>query len=438
MKPETITINDHITRSCTGEDRILLINPPLVETRYQWIRWNQPLDLLKMSSFLKKEVGCEVKLYDFMLPAGGRVTRAGYKPKPEIKIGDYSYTLWRYGEANEKFKAWLNKTLAKWRPTQVWITSLTSYWWLGVSDTVAVVQSIVPEAKIALYGQYPTLETAHACQNSYADLVITDKVDLAEHAADFSLYGETRPSFCGLDVRAENWHEEVIVKYREGINDFVFFNDNILESPDLLLPRLRSVQEHAPNKANRRLKFYAICGLHPTDFTESAAREMKECGFVELHFEQQLDGEELDLDAYRKARQVYHLAGFDTARYEVSGFLFIGSPNDKLELIARHMLNLLELWGTVILKPYTPTPGSADYQRHEHILDKEEIEKLGPHFFPFSQVNDISHEDYEELYTLAASLNQKVRSRAFDSFPGTLAHEMIRTSLDREVWRIGN
>ena len=36
----------------SAKDRILLVNPPVEETRYSWIRWNQPLDLLKIASFL--------------------------------------------------------------------------------------------------------------------------------------------------------------------------------------------------------------------------------------------------------------------------------------------------------------------------------------------------------------------------------------------------
>jgi hypothetical protein len=54
--------------------------------------------------------------------------------------------------------------------------------------------------------------------------------------------------------------------------------------------------------------------------------------------------------------------------------------------------------------------------------------------FPFSKINGITPQEYEELYVLIAALNQKVRSRAFNCFPGTLAYEMINRSLAREVW----
>src|SRR5438128_1385253 len=101
MKTEVVTWATYCGKNVTSEDRVLLINPPVIETRYQWLRWNQPLDLLRLSSFLKEQIGCEVKLFDFMLPNGGRVPRTSYKPKPEIKVGQQAYPLWRYGESNQ-------------------------------------------------------------------------------------------------------------------------------------------------------------------------------------------------------------------------------------------------------------------------------------------------------------------------------------------------
>jgi hypothetical protein len=112
-------------------------------------------------------------------------------------------------------------------------------------------------------------------------------------------------------------------------------------------------------------------------------------------------------------------------------------PNDNLELIVQRMLNLLEVWGSVILKPYTPDPTLPEYQQYRPYIENEEIERLSPHAFPFSKVNGIAYDDYDELYTLAAALNHKVKNKAFNSFPGTLAFEMIRTSLEREVWTLG-
>jgi hypothetical protein len=437
MKIEVVTWSSYCGKNLNSQDRVLLINPPVVETRYQWLRWNQPLDLLRLGSFLKEQIGCQVKLFDFMLPLASRVARTSYKLKPEIKVGQQSYPLWRYGESNQKFKSWLAEILPRWRPTKVLITSLTSYWWIGISDTITLLKNLVPDAVTILCGQYPVLETEHAKRNSYADIIVNDIYDTSNYVSDFSLYVDRKPAFCALDVRAKNWPDEVSAKIRLGVHDFAFFNDDILADPKELAGKLGQLHRES-RSGTKKTRFHAICGLYPRSFTEKTAKRMKEAGFTELHFESETDGEDLDLDSHRRARESYEHAGFQLDADQLSGFQFIGLPSDDLNRISRQMLNLLELWGTVILKPYTPTPGTLVHDKYKSILDKEEIERQSPHLFPFSEVNGICPAEYDELYTLAAALNQKVRNRPFNAFPGTLVYDMVRTSLEREVWRLGN
>jgi hypothetical protein len=437
MKAECFTANRYINAHCASNDRILFINPPVIETRYQWLRWNQPLDLLKLSSFFKKEIGCETRLFDFMLPKNGRVARTANRPDDSIMVDAHNYSLWRYGEPKEEFVSQLNRLLSKWRPTQIWVTSLTSYWWKGVRHTISQLKSHVPDARVVLYGQYPRLEKDHAQHYSFADALITDSINASNYSADFDLYTANKPAFCALDADSENWPEEAVQKFNSGINDFAFFNEDLLSQSKQLLPRLKLFQQRVNLKAsNRHPKFHALMGLYPASLTDETALRMKEAGFAEFHFEQDIETEELDLDSYRRASEACLKAGLRLGSH-TSAFLFIGLPTDKLEHIIHRMLNLLELLGSVILKPYTPTPESDIYNQYKDYLETKQIEQLSPHLFPFSKVNEISHLDYEELYTLAAALNEKVRGRAFDCFPGTLAYEMIKTSLEREVWKLG-
>lgn len=431
---------DYLNRRYCSDDRILLINPPVVDARYQWSRWNQPLDLLKLGNFLKTEFGCEVKLFDFMLPVGGRVPRSAYKAEPAIVIADYSFPLWRWGRKEEDFTKWLDRLLTSWRPTDVWVTSLTSYWWKGVKDTVILVKNQYNEANVILYGQYPELETEHARKFSSANVLVNQKIELKTYFADNSLYENAKPDFSALDVRTLDWHKEVLQRLASGITDFVFFNDPIVDgSDDLFIRELSLLKEQiSGSTSKRRLKFHCLCGLYPSRFTPSIAREMKLAGFTDLHFEYQVDGGELNVDAYKRAKEAYDSVKFGLDPDQLSGFVNIGLPNENPERIIKDALNLFEILGSVILKPYSPTPGTADYEQYKEVIETKRIELLGPHFFPFSQLNDISFEDYQELYTWAASLNRKVKSKSFSSFPGTLAYKLIKTSLDREVWRLAD
>ena len=61
-------------KKLTVSDKVLLINPPVQEIRYAWSKWNQPTDLLSLSSKLKNDLHCKVELLDFMLPEeSGRI-----------------------------------------------------------------------------------------------------------------------------------------------------------------------------------------------------------------------------------------------------------------------------------------------------------------------------------------------------------------------------
>ena len=73
-----ITANALLSKQVTSRDRVLLLNPPVEETRYSWVRWNQPLDLLKIASHLRSRVECEVELLDCMKPdENGRCQKTG-------------------------------------------------------------------------------------------------------------------------------------------------------------------------------------------------------------------------------------------------------------------------------------------------------------------------------------------------------------------------
>jgi hypothetical protein len=428
---------DYLKTTCSSRDRILLINPPVIESRYQWVRWNQPLDLLKLGSYLKVHFDCDVKLYDFMLPVNNKVVRAANKPDSKIITSNHAFSLWRYGSIDADFSKWLDELTAKWRPTQIWISSLTSYWWMGIANTIARLKNRYSDIPIVLYGRYPQLENAHAASHSFADVLVTDEFELSDYSADFELYEKQKPSFCALDIRSQTWVQEAVEHIAGGISNFVFFNDPLIGNQDEFIDRMTSFLRIKPkSKTNVRPKFFGLCGLHPSAFTPKVAQVMLEAGFVELHFEYETKGEELDLDSYRQVRESFQETGYKLPPDQVSGFIYIGLPKDNIERIIKHTLNLFELFGSVILKPWGPTPGSELYDKYKEHFDTEHIELLSPHLFPFSSISGISPKEYEELYVLVAALNQKVRSRPFDSFPGTLSYEMISQSLVREVWNL--
>jgi hypothetical protein len=101
------------------------------------------------------------------------------------------------------------------------------------------------------------------------------------------------------------------------------------------------------------------------------------------------------------------------------------------------MIQILRLLGSFILKPFTPTPGGPESNQHaEYLARIERHEDWSPHLFPFAELNGITRTDYNDLYRLAAFLNDKVRGQSFDFLEGTLGMRFITESIRREVWKI--
>src|ERR1700730_12555164 len=91
-------------REVGQKSRVLLINPPVQERRYHWLRWNQPTELLRLSSRLKgKHKRIDIQLFDFMLPDDkGNVSEHKVKDTWTGSIADDQ--LWHFGRPFEMFE----------------------------------------------------------------------------------------------------------------------------------------------------------------------------------------------------------------------------------------------------------------------------------------------------------------------------------------------
>ena len=116
--------------------------------------------------------------------------------------------------------------------------------------------------------------------------------------------------------------------------------------------------------------------------------------------------------------------------------MWIGRPGEQLEQTILRSFHVVEACGGVILKPFSPLPGSAEFKSNDAYLADVPMAHLSPHCFPFAELNGITRSEYHDLYRMAAFLNDRVRNHAFDFLKGTLGAAMLRDSLAREVWRL--
>lgn len=424
------------------QGRVLLINPPVIDSRYPWVKWNQPLDLLKLSTFLKETHECEVKLFDFMLPSpSGNVSRRHSKIVNDLPPGEP--IRWHYGQSWNAFDDYLDGLINKrWIPDCVWITTLTSFWWQAVPLVADRVKNKLGRPRVILYGNYPFLETEHAarfCPN--VDVVVCDHADLTPWPADFSLYGKRKLNFCALDLRAPNVTDEIAQAIERGTIHFCFFNENLFDAFD---ERLKLILEYVV-KQEWDIRFHGICGVETRDFPLEHTQLLADAHFDELHFELALNQHSVvDEPLYRAVMQSCEQAGFvsqrglgwESRKHYVSGFLWIGRPDDDLNRLVWNALKLLQLVGMVIPKPYSPMPSSSDYAQLALHVDWIEPEDISPHRLPFAGLNGIERGDYEDLYRMTAFLNRKVHAHTFDFLGDTYLAKVIRESLAGQRWAI--
>src|SRR5438132_7905867 len=195
-------LSKHVTR----RDRVVLLNPPVEETRYSWLRWNQPLDLLKMGSLLRSEVKCAVELIDCMKPDAGGKVGEDWLPRDRryYRVKGERFPMRRFGKPyGYLLKQLVGRKDKRTKPTQVWITSLCSYWHQNVAEVCRLVRQALPEVSVALVGQYARLMTKHAADGCAADFVVSHAPELDNQPSAFDLYGDEPPPFLALQLNPE-------------------------------------------------------------------------------------------------------------------------------------------------------------------------------------------------------------------------------------------
>jgi hypothetical protein len=429
-----IITGNSLLKRITRRDRVLLLNPPVEETRYNWVRWNQPLDLLKLGSRLQS-TGCKVELLDCMKPdENGKVDEA---PRPRDRrhhsIKDEKYPMRRFGLSYPEIKCQLAlMAQEKKKPSRVWIGSLCSYWYESIAQVCRIVRETLPEAEIALLGQYSRLRPEHGAQACATDFVVSRTPDLRNVPSAFHLYGDKPPPFAALQLNPEVAVGEVVEAVKRGVLHFTFFEEDICRDDGQPL-----IEIFAKTKdLHKHLRFHFICGLDAAKVTPAVAKVLADKQVESSHFEESDEGSVLHVEAYKTARAYLREAGMIEANNRLSGFVWIGRPGDELEEIILRSFKVLNHLGGLILKPFTPTPGSPEHMENEDYLAKIPHLEWSPHFFPFAELNGIARSEYHDLYRMAAFLNEKVRSESFNFLKGTLGAQMLRESLSRKVWKL--
>ncbi len=392
---------------------ILLVNPWIHDfAAYDF--WAKPLGLLTLGGMLRDH-GARISYLDCLDrfhplattgPPPARGGRGPYRKTVIAKprgLGDIPRHYCRYGIPVD----WFRRDLASLDPPDlVLVTSLMTYWYPGVRETIEVVKSVFPDVPLVLGGVYATLCVDHAKRTCGADRVASgpgenailplvaeltgwspaqhfDPLDLdtlpwpaldlehrLAHAPVLTSRGcpfkcaycashrlqprRMRRSPASVVEEIVHWHAN------HGVEDFAFYDDALLVDAERhIMPLLEGIVA-----AGVDVRFHTPNALHIREITRPLARLMFRAGFhtVRLGLETTAFEERQTMD--RKVteaefvRTVKHLTAAGFSARQVGAYLLAGLPDQDFTQIEDSIALVKQAGVTPVIAHYTPIPGT--------------------------------------------------------------------------------
>lgn len=393
---------------------ILLVNPWIHDfAAYDF--WAKPLGLLTIGAILRFH-GARITYIDCLdrfherMPFSDPLARFGRGPylktridKPEV-LGDVPRNYSRYGILPEWFSEDL-KSIP--RPDVVLVTSMMTYWYPGVRETITMLKESFPEIPVVLGGIYATLCTEHAVKFSGADIVVegegeekifeviqrltgwsanlkidSDNLDTYPFPA-FELYKNIPyvalltstgcPFSCAYCASGylnpkrrlrspDRIVEEISFWKSHTVIDMVFYDDALLvDSCHHAVPMLEKIIESG---LGRKIRFHTPNAVHIREITSRTARLMANAGFKTLRLGLETASEirdDFDNKATRKeflsAVSCLKEAGFEA--HQIGAYLLTGLPGQDMLSVADSIDFVLKTGIMPVLAHYTPIPHTA-------------------------------------------------------------------------------
>ena len=391
---------------------ILLINP-WIHDFAAYNLWSRPLGLLEIGGILR-DAGFRVSLIDCtdaenfsvqspfrpkVSPYGaGKLKRTPIE-KPEI-LSAVPRRYCRYGITPEDFHARLTALPL---PDLILITSIMTYWYPGVRESIKILKEHFPDTPLWLGGVYATLLPEHARSACGPDRVIEGPFSREHLREILKLLGEPanpastelgnlplwegynthhflcirtshgcpfRCPYCAshllqpryIEQPIERLVEDVVRLYRHfKVRDFAFYDDALLiNASGRLIPFLKSLlNQELP------LRFHTPNGIHIRLITREVAELLRQSGFHTLRLSletinpatlQRL-GSKATLEEFDRALRHLSAAGFGEEQIKV--YLLVGLPGQTFQEVVSSAEAVLKRGVRPSLAEYSPIPGTA-------------------------------------------------------------------------------
>jgi radical SAM superfamily enzyme YgiQ (UPF0313 family) len=391
---------------------ILLVNPWIHDFAAYDV-WAKPLGLLYLGGILRDHgarvsyVDCLDRFHPLSPAAPSPVARCGRGPYLKTVIPkppgleDIPRNYCRYGIPPE----WLHDDLKRLDPPDlVLVTSLMTYWYPGVRDTIAVIRSVFQDVPLLLGGIYASLCTEHARSTCGADQVVAGPgeaallplvtaytgwaptprfdpqdldslpwpvLDLEHRLAHVPIMASRgcpfQCAYCAshrLQPRMRHRSPAAVVaeiahwRKDHGVRDFAFYDDALLVGADRTnIPILEGVID-----AGLKVRFHTPNALHIREITGPLARLMFRAGFhtIRLGLEttafdrRQAMDRKVTENEFSRAVGYLKNAGFNTG--QVGAYLLAGLPGQDVAAVEDSIAVVRKAGVTPVIAHYTPIP----------------------------------------------------------------------------------
>jgi len=340
-------------------------------------------------------------------------------------------------------------------PDEIYVSSMFTYSYKEVWETVRYCRENYPKAKINLGGIYATICPEHARQSG-ADEIMIGRHSLAkdyppdpsilpykqDFAYLFSSYGCNRAcTYCATHILfgkgiTQTHPDKVINEIKflisHGFKNIWFGDDNLMYNAENHINIIceKIIQE----KIKVNLKVPG--GISAKDFSFNTAKLMKQAGFTKISFAIESTADEVRKKMGRKnnvtqedliqALEYCDKVGFN--RGEIDVYFIIGLPYQKIDDMVDTLVFLIKCGVWAHPQRLTPIPHTIDWKRMN--LENWDLADLYYKTFVAPNQDNFTHIDLETIYKIARFFNIGQR---YSSFNWLLANNRVTNLFQKKL-----